>query len=303
MNKQMGVKSSSNTTIPVKWRDFWDITKPRIIRTNLIAAFGGFWLASQWNIQWTVLMMMLLGTSLVMASSCVLNNYFDRDLDTRMDRTKDRATATGRMKPSIVLWYAIVLGVTGMLILFQINLLSGLLGLLGMFVYVVIYTLWLKRTSTWSTSIGGISGAMPPVIGYCAVTGRIDMGAWLLFAYLFLWQPPHFWTLAIRQREDYARAGFPLLPVVKGVERTKWQMIPYVTLLIPVSILFYTYHYAGIFFLIVSLISGGLWLIDCLKGLRISPEKTDDWAKKNFLYSIQYLTITFILMILNTSRV
>lgn len=149
------------------WKDFITVTKPGILRTNLVAAFGGFWLASQWDVDYIKLILTLLGTMLVMASSCVFNNYFDRELDLKMERTRNRSLPTGRLTPTTVLSYAIILGVVGLAVLFFFSgVKAGLLGLLGMFVYVGIYTLWLKRSSTWSTSIGGISGAMPPVIGY-----------------------------------------------------------------------------------------------------------------------------------------
>lgn len=221
------------------WRHFIHVTKPRIIRTNLFAAFGGFWLASQWVIDIWLMIQMLIGSTLVMACACVLNNFLDREMDQKMDRTKHRPLATGRLQPKVVFWYGMLLGIVGLIVLFNINILSGILGAIGIFVYVIIYTAWLKRTSTWSTSVGGISGAMPPVIGYCAVTGTLDPAAWILFFILFLWQPPHFWALGIRRKEEYRAAGFPLLPVVKGTLRTKIQMIPYVVILIPISILLY----------------------------------------------------------------
>lgn len=299
---QASSDSASRSAPPTKsgtWKDFIHITKPGILRTNLIAVFGGFWLASQWDIDYGKLMLTLLGTVLIMASSCVFNNYFDRELDLKMERTRNRSLPTGRLTPKVVLSYAIILGVLGLIILFSFSgALAGLCGMFGMFVYVIIYTLWLKRSSTWSTSIGGLSGAMPPVIGYVAVTGRMDLGAWLLLAMLFLWQPPHFWALAIRRVEDYRAGGFPLLPVVKGIERTKIQMIPYLVLQIFVPILMYAYGYAGIFYLTVSLILSVLWLYYALKGFR--AKNTDAWAKKVFLYSINYLSLSFILMILDT---
>lgn len=280
-------------------KDLVALTKPRIIRLNLIAAFGGYWVASQWNFDLWTLLWMLLGSTLTMASACVFNNYLDRDFDTKMERTRDRALPQGRMKPQGVLLYAIVLGVAGISILFGlVNALVGWLGLLAIFVYDVIYTLWLKRHSTWSTSIGGISGALPPVIGYCAVTGELDAGAWILFALLFLWQPAHFWSLAIRRVEEYRAAGFPLLPVVKGITRTKKQMIPYILLLFPASILMYTYGYVGIYFLIISLVLALVWLVHTLYGF--SAKEEEKWAKTNFFISINYLMIVFVTMMIDT---
>ncbi|TJY39817.1 protoheme IX farnesyltransferase [Cohnella pontilimi] len=284
------------------FKDLVALTKPRIIRLNLFAAFGGFWVASRWHIDYRILVWMLLGSALTMASACVFNNYLDRDFDTKMARTQDRALPQGRLSPRFVLTYAILLGIAGLAVLFLlVNPLTGWLGLLGMFAYVVVYTMWLKRNSTWSTSVGGISGAMPPVIGYTAVTAAVDEGAWLLFALLFLWQPPHFWSLAIRRREEYRAAGFPLLPVVKGVTRTKWQMLPYIALLLPASILFYQYGYVGIYFLVFSLVIGGAWLIHAAVGLRAKFD--EKWAKTDFFLSINYLMVVFLVMILDTNGV
>ncbi|MFC5469945.1 heme o synthase [Cohnella suwonensis] len=286
-------------------KDLVALTKPRIIRLNLIAAFGGYWVASKWDwdriASWDLLWM-LIGSALTMASSCVFNNYLDRELDMKMARTRDRALPQNRMTPGFVLGYGIVLGIAGLAILFLLlNPLSGWLGLLGMFVYVVIYTMWLKRSSTWSTSIGGISGAMPPVIGYCAVSNDVDMGAWILFALLFLWQPAHFWSLAIRRKEEYRAAGFPLLPVVKGVTRTKWQMLPYILLLIPASVLMYTYDYVGIYFLILSVGIAVVWFAHAVTGLKAKDDER--WAKADFMISINYLMVMFLAMILDTNGV
>lgn len=283
-------------------KDLVALTKPRIIRLNLIAAFGGYWVASKWDLDLWPLIWMLLGSALTMASACVFNNYLDREHDMKMERTRNRALPQNRMTPRFVLGYAVILGVVGLIVLFTlVNILTGWLGLLGMFVYVVIYTLWLKRSSTWSTSVGGISGAMPPVIGYCAVTNEIDAGAWILFALLFLWQPAHFWSLAIRRKEEYRAAGYPLLPVVKGVTRTKWQMLPYILLLIPASVLMYTYDYVGIYFLVLSIVVVVIWFVHAVSGFRAKDD--DKWAKVDFMISINYLMIMFLTMILDTSGV
>ncbi|MEF2248593.1 MULTISPECIES: heme o synthase [unclassified Paenibacillus] len=283
-------------------KDLISLTKPRLLRLNMFAALGGFWVASKWQIDIMLMIWMLIGSTLTMASATVVNNYWDRELDLRMERTKNRTLPMGRMKPASVLAYGLILGITGIAILFLlVNTITGILGLIGWLAYIVIYTIWLKRTSTWSTSVGGISGAMPPVIGYCAVVGTVDIGAWLLFAFLFLWQPAHFWSLAIRRVEEYRTAGFPLLPVVKGIKRTKLQMIPYIFLLLPTVILIYVYDYAGIYFLIIALLFTVAWLIHTLMGLKITDTKeTDKWAKINFIISINYLMIVFIAMIANT---
>lgn len=281
-------------------KDMIALTKPRLLRLNVFAVAVGFWVASKWDISWLSLLLVIIGSTLVIASACVINNYWDRELDQKMERTKKRIEYINHLRPAFVLWYGIILGVAGFAVLYVwVNPLSGWLSLLGWFAYIVIYTMWLKRSSTWSTSLGGIAGAMPPVIGYCAVTNQIDMGAWLLFALLFLWQPPHFWSLGIRRVEEYRAAGFPLLPVVKGIKRTKLQMVPYVFLLLPAAFLLYYYEYVGLVFLIVSLLSSVVWFIHTLSGLKTQDD--EKWAKINFLISVNYLMLIFILMVVNTT--
>ncbi|MFS0869557.1 heme o synthase [Paenibacillus xylanilyticus] len=281
-------------------KDMIALTKPRLLRLNVFAVAVGFWVASKWDISWLSLLLVIIGSTLVIASACVINNYWDRELDQKMERTKKRIEYINHLRPGFVLWYGIILGIAGFIVLYVwVNPLSGWLSLLGWFAYIVIYTMWLKRSSTWSTSLGGIAGAMPPVIGYCAVTNQIDMGAWLLFALLFLWQPPHFWSLGIRRVEEYRAAGFPLLPVVKGIKRTKYQMVPYVFLLLPAVWLLYYYDYVGLVFLLVSLAGGLIWFIHTLSGLKATDD--EKWAKINFLISVNYLMLIFILMVANTT--
>jgi protoheme IX farnesyltransferase len=285
---------------PLSWKDFVFIAKPGILFSNLITAFGGYWVAAGiQQVDWLQMIWMIIGTTLVMASSCTLNNYLDKDMDAKMSRTQRRPLPSGRMDPRIVLWYGIILGVVGISVLgLLVNPLTALLGLIGLFVYVWIYTAWLKRTSDWSTVIGGIAGSMPPVIGYCAVTGTLDIGAWILFAILFFWQPPHFWALGIRRVEEYRNAGFPLLPVVKGIYPTKLSMVRYVVLLVPASLLMYVYGYVGEIYLIVAAGLGLAWAFMCVAGFRAKDDV--QWAKSMFLFSINYLTILFIVMVLDT---
>jgi len=284
------------------FKDLIGLTKPNLLRLNIFASFGGFWVASKWSFDWIILLWMLIGCTFTMASATVLNNYWDRELDMKMERTRNRTLPSGRMKPAYVLLYGIILGLIGFSVLFwKVNVITGILGVAGWIAYVIVYTMWLKRTSTWSTSVGGISGAMPPVIGYCAVMDTVDMGAILLFAFLFLWQPAHFWSLGIRRVEEYREAGFPLLPVVKGIRRTNIQMIPYLILLLVTVVLFTVYGYTGYFFLVVSSILTLIWIIHTCTGFK--AKNIDKWAKVNFLISVNYLLIVFVIMIINTTKV
>jgi protoheme IX farnesyltransferase len=278
------------------FKELISLTKPSLLRLNIFASFAGYWIASKWSFDFGTLVWMLIGCTFTMASATVINNFYDRELDMKMERTRNRTLPSGRMKPQQVLLYGIVLGVIGLAVLFYFSVLCGILGVIGWITYIVIYTMWLKRSSTWSTSVGGISGAMPPVIGYCAVTTEFDMGAFLLFAFLFLWQPAHFWSLAIRRVEEYRTAGF----VVKGVKRTKIQMIPYLVLLLATVILMYIYDLAGIWYLIISGVLTIVWLIHTISGLFTNND--EKWAKTNFLISVNYLMIVFIVMIVNTPK-
>ncbi|WP_028547320.1 heme o synthase [Paenibacillus sp. UNC451MF] len=302
-----GIAAASETQLettqhePVTWRDFVQLAKPGIIFSNSITAFGGFWVASGWNVNWLQLLYTMIGTALVMASGCVLNNYLDRDMDIKMARTQKRALATGKISPQVVLTYGIILGVIGLSGLWLlVNPMSALLGMIGLFVYVWIYTAWFKRTSVWSTFVGSFSGAVPPVIGYCAVHPTIDAGALILFGILFLWQPPHFWALGIRRMEEYRAAGFPLLPVVRGTYVTKISMMRYIVLLVPVSLLLYVYGYVNVFFFIAAVIMGLYWAFLSMKGFKAEDEVL--WAKKTFIYSINYLTLMFIIMVITTVK-
>ncbi|MCR8645307.1 heme o synthase [Paenibacillus sp. N1-5-1-14] len=280
-------------------KDYFRLIKPGIIYSNSLATLAGFWVASGWDINWILLFYTLIGTAFVMASGTVINNYLDRDMDAKMERTAKRALPSGLMTPATVMTFGIILGVIGIAILaFGTTHVAALLGVLGFVLYVGLYTAWFKRTSVWSTFVGAFSGAVPPVIGFCAVETTDAIGALILFGFMFLWQPPHFWALGIRRREDYAAAGFPLLPVVKGVEVTKHAMMRYVVLLVPVSILLSVFGYVGKIYLIGATVLGLIWVYQCFKGF--STKDDMKWAKGNFMFSINYLMILLILMIIDT---
>ncbi|MGG1517499.1 heme o synthase [Paenibacillus oryzisoli] len=289
---------------PVTLKDFYRLVKPGIIYSNLMTAFAGYWVAAQWDVDWIHLIMTMLGTALVMAGGTVLNNYLDREMDAKMERTQKRLLPSGRISPNVVLWYGIVLGLIGLAVLYfgASSPLACLIGLLGLFLYVWLYTAWFKRTSVWSTFVGAFSGATPPVIGYCAVSGTVDPGAILLFLFLFLWQPPHFWALGIRRMEEYRNAGFPLLPVVKGTHVTKMSMIRYVVLLVPVTVMLTAFGYVGYIFLVVSTILGLMWVFMSVKGFQATGEAEVMWAKRMFLFSLLYLTLLSVLMVVDTVK-
>ncbi|NEW08449.1 protoheme IX farnesyltransferase [Paenibacillus sp. SYP-B3998] len=299
------VENSTDSVEPVTLKDFYRLVKPGIIYSNLMTAFAGYWVAAHWQVTWTHLIITMLGIALVMAGGTVLNNYLDREMDAKMERTKNRALPSGRMSANVVLRYGITLGVIGLAVLYfgANSPLAALVGLIGLFLYVWLYTAWFKRTSVWSTFVGAFSGATPPLIGYVAVSGTIDVGGLLLFAFLFLWQPPHFWALGIRRMEEYRAAGFPLLPVVKGSYITKISMIRYIVLLVPVTVMLTAFGYVGYLFLFGSTILGLIWAYMSVKGFQATGEAEVVWAKRIFLYSIIYLTLLSILMVIDTMRI
>jgi heme o synthase len=283
------------------WRDYIEITKPGINKSNLIATFAGYWVAAGiHSFQLVTLLITLLGTALVIAGSCTLNNFIDRDIDPLMERTKTRPVAGGRIKPAVALWYGISLTVLGLLILaFGVNLLAAILGFIGSFVYVVIYSMWLKRTSTLNTVVGGFSGAVPPMIGWVAVTSHIDLNAWALFLILFMWQPPHFFALAMRKAEDYRAAGIPMLPVVKGAAETKKQTLFFTVMLFFSSLLLFFTGACGWIYLVLALILGGIYIALAWKGFKTQDH--EKWAKQLFFYSLIYLTAILFAMVLDVT--
>ncbi|MCD1259828.1 protoheme IX farnesyltransferase [Paenibacillus athensensis] len=287
---------------PVTLKDFYRLAKPGIIYSNLMTAFAGFWIASHGDVDWLRLLYTMLGAGLVIGAGGVLNNYLDREMDAKMARTQQRALPSGKLSPNTVLWYGIILGLIGVFILYVLarSPLATLLGIAGLFLYVWLYTAWFKRTSVWSTFVGSFSGAVPPMIGYCAVSGTVDLGAILLFLFLFLWQPPHFWALGIRRMEEYRAAGFPLLPVVKGTFVTKVSMVRYIVLLVPVSVMLTVYGYVGYFFMIIATALGLIWALMCVTGFKTNDETK--WAKNMFLFSIMYLTLLSIMMVVDTVK-
>ncbi|RNC77819.1 heme o synthase [Piscirickettsia salmonis] len=261
------------------------VTKPGIIFGNIVTACGGYFLGSQGSFSFITFVATIVGMSLVIACGCVINNCIDQDIDKLMARTKRRVSAQGLLSNANMILYGIVLGVLGVIFLyFFTNRLTVVVALVGLFVYIVLYSLWLKRTSIHGTFIGAISGAVPPVVGYCATTNRFDAGAMILFAILFLWQMPHSYAIAIFRLKDYKAANIPVLPVVKGIEHTKVIMCIYTVLFAIVVLLPTVFGYAGYTYLIAACLFGLSWLVLAIKGLGSDSNIT--WSRKMFVLSI-----------------
>ncbi|WP_044641085.1 heme o synthase [Risungbinella massiliensis] len=280
------------------WRDYVDITKPGIIKSNLLATFTGYFVAAGLEgFDWLVLFHTLLGTAFLIAGGCALNNFYDRDIDPKMERTQTRAVAEGRIRPVIAMWYGILLTTLGFALLFVgVNARTAGIGFAGFVAYVFVYTMWFKRKSIWNTIVGGISGAVPPMIGWVAVTNSVDLTAWALFLILFMWQPPHFYALAIRRADEYRNAGVPMLPVVKGNGATKRQTFLFTILLVVSSLIPFWTEALGWFYLVAALALGIPYIVLAWKWFYTPANQEMNAAKKMFVFSLIYLTVMLAVM-------
>lgn len=272
-------------------KSYWQLTKPRIILLLLITTAGGMWIAAQGQVDPVLLIVTLLSGTFAAGSANTINCLYDRDIDYIMERTRSRPLPSGRVSPRDALIFAITLAVLSFgLLTYFANLLSACLAMSGIFFYVVVYTHWLKRHSTQNIVIGGAAGAIPPLVGWAAVTGDLSWAAWVLFAIIFLWTPPHFWALAIMIREDYAKVGVPMLPVVDGNEPTSKQIFYYTLSLIPVSLLLvYPLHVMGAVYATIALLLGGIFVQKAWKLMQTPSDLMV--ARSTFKYSILYLML------------
>lgn len=264
---------------------FLSLTKPGIIFGNIITLCGGYFLGSQYGFKFGLLLIVIVAMAMVVACGCVFNNYIDRDIDCLMERTKNRVLVQGLIPAWVALIYAALLGVFGLVLLYWlVNALTAFVAIIGLFFYVVVYSLWLKRRSIYSTAAGGVAGAIPPVVGYCAVTNRFDTGAVILFAILFFWQLPHSYAIAIFRAKDYALASIPVLPLKKNMHYTKVLMLLCVAAFAVATIMPSLLGYTGVIYLVIALCLAASWLTLAYQGLK----RSDDirWARKMFSTSI-----------------
>jgi protoheme IX farnesyltransferase len=251
---------------------------------NLITTIAGFALACSSGIDLVLFTETLVGLGLVIASACVCNNYIDRHSDKKMQRTKNRALAQGTISSPKALIFAFVLGMIGLPILaFCANYLTACMAFIGFLVYVGLYT-FLKTHTRFATLIGSISGAVPPVVGYVAVSNQLDVGALLLFLLLVLWQMPHFYSIALYSFDDYKAASIPVLPIVRGIPITKIHITVYIAAFIALASLLTVYGYTGYAYLFSAGLLGGTWFWLSLKGFKVTDDKR--WARKMFALSL-----------------
>lgn len=283
--------------VQLTWRDYVNLTKPRVISLLLLTTLAAMLIASETIPPLSIIGLTLLGGYLAAGGAGALNCYFDRDIDGLMHRTQQRPLPAQRLKPNQALGFGLVLCILAFLILWLgVNLLSALLALAGILYYVGLYTCWLKRKSPQNIVIGGGAGAFPPLVGWAAVTGTLSPLAFLLFAIIFYWTPPHFWALALLLRRDYARAAVPMFPVAYGDQATRVQIVRYAVPLVMLTLLPATFGFLGPVYLLAALILGTLLIH---YALQLRESRTPPAALKLYKYSLLYLALLFVAMVID----
>lgn len=274
--------------------DYVQLTKPGILTLLLVTTLGAMLIAGNGIPSFGLVAITMIGGLLTAGGANVFNCYIDRDIDAVMNRTKQRATASGRMKPRTALIFGITISVAGVLMLgFFANWLAAGLALTGNLYYVFIYTLWLKRTTPHNIVVGGAAGAIPPLVGWAAVTGTLAPGAWILFAIIFYWTPPHFWALALLKQGEYGRVGVPMLPVVSGEQETRKQIFLYTILLTAVTLLLAPFGMGWIYFIGAIALCGYFLFL----AWRLLTDPSKELARKTFFYSIWFVAGIFAVMV------
>ena len=281
------------------WRgifnDYFELTKPRIIYLLLITTFAGMMMAQRGLPPFWLTVCTLAGGALASASAGAFNCVWDRDIDRLMRRTRTRPLAAGRMSVSSALVFGAVSGALSFVLLLAfVNPLAAWLAVAGNAFYVFVYTIWLKRRTPLNIVIGGAAGALPPLVGWAAVTGALGWPAVALFLLIFLWTPPHFWALALMTNIDYDKARIPMLPNVAGVERTKREIFTYSIVLVAMSLALYPLHVMGPCYFGAAAILGGIFVFDAWK---LFGETGKRWPRALFKYSLLYLALMCVAMV------
>ncbi len=281
-------------------QSYFQLTKPRIIPLLLITTAGSMWIAAKGQVDPLLLLVTLTGGTLAAASAQTINCVYDRDIDYDMERTRHRPLPSGRVQSRDALIFASVLAVVSFTLLTVFaNLLAALLAMSGIGFYVLVYTHWLKRHSTQNIVIGGAAGAIPALVGWAAVTGTLSWAAWLIFAIVFLWTPPHFWALALMIQDDYAKVGIPMLPVVAGSKATVQQIWLYTLVTVAATLLLvYPLQVSGIFYGAIALSLGSVFIYKAWQLLHNPDDRSV--AKGLFLYSISYMMLLCLGMVIDS---
>ncbi|MEH2114095.1 heme o synthase [Nostoc sp.] len=281
-------------------QSYYQLTKPRIIPLLLITTAGSMWIAAKGEVDPLLLLVTLTGGTLAAASAQTINCVYDRDIDYDMERTRHRPIPSGKVQPRDALIFAIALATISFTLLAVFaNLLAALLAFSGIVFYILVYTHWLKRHTTQNIVVGGAAGAIPALVGWAAVTGTLSWSAWLIFAIVFLWTPPHFWALALMIRDDYAKVGIPMLPVIEGDTATVKQIWYYTLVTVIATVLLvYPLGASGILYAAIAVSLGGLFIHKSWRLLQNPEDRTV--ARELFLYSISYMMLLCLGMVVDS---
>tara|TARA_B100000676_G_scaffold296292_1_gene336495 strand:+ start:150 stop:1088 length:939 start_codon:yes stop_codon:yes gene_type:complete len=297
MKAQASTTSQSSSRSGQSLHGYYELTKPRVVALIVFTAIVGMFLSVDGMVPVSILIFGALGIGFSAASGAAFNHLLDRRTDQIMARTSGRPLPTGTVETTPAIVFATALAAASMLILVtKVNTLTAVLSFASMIGYAVVYTVWLKHATPQNIVIGGAAGAMPPVLGWTAVTGEVASDALLLFLIIFCWTPPHFWALALYREEEYAAAGIPMLPVTHGRRYTLLQMVLYTVLLLAVSVLPFATGMSGWMYFVGALVLGAVFLIFVV---RLYCDYSDSLSKQTFGYSIQYLAMLFALMLID----
>ncbi|MBT8767389.1 heme o synthase [Pseudomonas boanensis] len=289
--------SQGQSQAHASWRDYLELTKPKVVVLMLITSLVGMFLATRAGVPWTVLLFGNLGIGLCAGAAAAVNHVVDRRIDSIMARTLKRPVVNGRVSPAAALAFAFVLAVAGQALLLTFtNELTAWLTLASLVGYAVLYTGFLKRATPQNIVIGGLAGAAPPLLGWVAVTGHLSAEPLLLVLIIFAWTPPHFWALAIHRKEEYAKADIPMLPVTHGEHYTKVHILLYTLVMFAVSLLPYAIHMSGLLYLLCAVGLGARFLHWAWVLYRDAKPHA---AIKTFKYSIAYLFLLFIALLVD----
>lgn len=295
MNKEQTLSHNSSR---VTFKELQQIIKTGLVQGNLLPAFAGSWLAivltnHSFLSSIPQILMMLVGSTLIMGGACALNNYYDQDIDSIMPSKQQRPTVNERISDRNLLILSFGMMLIGEAFLFALNIPSGVIGLIGIVGYVSFYSIWSKRHTVWNTVIGSFPGAVPPLIGWTAIEGNISLVAVALFLVVFCWQPVHFYALAIKRKDEYSLANIPMLPSVKGFSRTRVSMLIWLVFLLPLPFLLST---LGTTFIVIATLLNLGWVYMWLTSFKKDLDETK-WATKMFIYSLNYLVVFFVLVV------
>ena len=289
--------SESTAPLTPLWQDYLELTKPRVVALMIVTALIGMCMAVPGWVPWQPLVLGNLGIALCAGAAAAINHIVDERIDQQMARTQARPVATGRITQRDAILFAAALALLGVWVLVVwVNVLTAVLTVASLIGYAFIYTMFLKRATPQNIVIGGLAGAPPPLLGWTAVTGEIHGHALLLVLIIFAWTPPHFWALAIHRREEYASVGIPMLPVTHGVGFTALHILLYTILMFLITLMPFATHMSGAIYLVGAVVLGVIflyWSIEIMRGQNVNA------PMKTFKYSITYLLVLFIIMLVD----